>query len=147
MPTMRLGPADRDYAIVCAVPVDHPGLRFVVGRQSCDTRAMEGGSVDQGNAGFSGQEALILIDDVFVPDELVFMDGETGQAAELVERFTAFHRRSYVCKTGVGDVLIFGADLIDRARELKAALPHLRCYGLGAGLEDGGDFLALSSVI
>jgi hypothetical protein len=42
MPTMRLAPADRDYAIVCAVPVDHPGLRFVVGRQSCDTRALEG---------------------------------------------------------------------------------------------------------
>ena len=96
MPTMRLTPADRDYAIVCAVPVDHPGLRFVVGRQSCDTRAMEGGSVDQGNARFSGQEALILIDDVFVPDELVFMDGETAYAAELVERFTAYHRRSYV---------------------------------------------------
>ena len=87
MPTMRLGPADRDYAIVCAVPVDHPGLRFVVGRQSCDTRAMEGGSVDQGNAGFSGQEALILIDDVFVPEYRThraidgFLCQNPGQAA------------------------------------------------------------------
>ena len=27
----------------------------------------------------------------------------------LVERFTAFHRRSYVCKSGVGDVLIGAA--------------------------------------
>ena len=27
----------------------------------------------------------------------------------LVERFTFYHRRSYVCKTGLGDVLI-GAD-------------------------------------
>ena len=26
MPTMRLRPADRDYAIVAAIPVDHPGL-------------------------------------------------------------------------------------------------------------------------
>ena len=125
MPTMRLTPADRDYAIVCAVPVDHPGLRFVVGRQSCDTRALEGGSIDQGNARFSGQEALILIDDVFVPDELVFMDGETAYAAELVERFTAFHRRSYVCKTGVGDVLIGAAALIADLNGV-AAVSHVR---------------------
>jgi len=27
----------------------------------------------------------------------------------LVERFTSFHRRSYVCKSGVGDVLIGAA--------------------------------------
>lgn len=125
MPTMRLAPADRDYAIVCAVPVDHPGLRFVVGRQSCDTRALEGGSVDQGNARFSGQEALILIDDVFVPDELVFMDGETAHAAELVERFTAYHRRSYVCKAGVGDVLIGAAALIADYNGVAAA-SHVR---------------------
>jgi len=125
MPTMRLTPADADYAIVCAVPVDHPGLRFVVGRQSCDTRALEGGSIDQGNAGFSGQEALILIDDVFVPNALIFMNGETGHAAELVERFTAFHRRSYVCKTGVGDVLIGAAALIADYNGV-AAVSHIR---------------------
>jgi 4-hydroxybutyryl-CoA dehydratase/vinylacetyl-CoA-Delta-isomerase len=32
--------------------------------------------------------------------------------APLVERFTAYHRRSYVCKTGVGDVLIGAAATI-----------------------------------
>jgi len=143
MPTMRLGAADRDYAIVCAVPVDHPGLRFVVGRQSCDTRALEGGSVDVGNARFSGQEALILIDDVFVPDELVFMDGETHHAAELVERFTAYHRRSYVCKTGVGDVLIGAAALIadyngvaqvSHIRDKLVEMTHLNETIYGAGI-------------
>lgn len=143
MPTMRLTPADRDYAIVCAVPVDHPGLRFVVGRQSCDTRALEGGSVDQGNARFGGQEALILIDDVFVPDELVFMNGETQFAAELVERFTAYHRRSYVCKTGVGDVLIGAAALIadyngvagvSHVRDKLVEMTHLNETIYGAGI-------------
>ena len=143
MPTMRLAAADRDYAIVCAVPVDDPGLRFVVGRQSCDTRALERGSVDQGNARFSGQEALILIDDVFVPDELVFMAGETGSAAELVERFTAFHRRSYVCKTGVGDVLIGAAALIadyngvaqvSHVRDKLVEMTHLNETIYGAGI-------------
>lgn len=109
MPTMRLTEADRDYAVVAAIPVEHPGLTYVLGRQSCDTRALEGGDIDVGNARYGGQEAVILIDDVFVPDEYVFLDGEVEYAAPLVERFTAFHRRSYVCKTGLGDVLIGAA--------------------------------------
>jgi 4-hydroxybutyryl-CoA dehydratase/vinylacetyl-CoA-Delta-isomerase len=37
------------------------------------------------------------------------MDGEYDFAAMLVERFTCYHRRSYVCKSGVGDVLIGAA--------------------------------------
>jgi len=109
MPTIRLRPEDRDYAVCAAIPVDHPGLTFVYGRQSCDTRSLEGGDIDVGNAAYSGQEALIVIEDVFVPWDRVFLCGETEFVAPLVERFTAYHRRSYVCKTGVGDVLIGAA--------------------------------------
>jgi len=112
MPTIRLRPEDRDWAVVAAIPVDDPGLSFICGRQSCDTRSAEGGEIDAGNARFAGQEALIIVDDVFVPWERIFMDGETEFAAPLVERFTAYHRRSYVCKTGVGDVLIGAAAAI-----------------------------------
>ena len=50
MPTLRLGPEDADYAIVGALPVDAPGITYVYGRQSCDTRSMEGGTLDAGNA-------------------------------------------------------------------------------------------------
>ncbi|HWU69685.1 MAG TPA: 4-hydroxyphenylacetate 3-hydroxylase C-terminal domain-containing protein, partial [Stenotrophobium sp.] len=109
MPTMRLGKGDEDYAIVGAVPVDAPGITYVYGRQSCDTRAMEGGSIDAGNAMYGGQEALVIFKDVFIPNELVFMQGEIEFAAMLVQRFTTYHRRSYVCKSGVGDVLIGAA--------------------------------------
>jgi 4-hydroxybutyryl-CoA dehydratase/vinylacetyl-CoA-Delta-isomerase len=111
MPTLRLAPDERDYAVICAVPVEAPGLTYVYGRQSCDTRSLEG-ELDVGNATFAGQEALVILNDVFVPTEQVFMDGEVDFAAELVERFTAYHRRSYVCKAGVGDVLIGAAALI-----------------------------------
>ena len=58
MPTMRLRPADKDYAIAAAIPVDHPGLTYIYGRQSGDTRALEGGEIDQGNVRCSGQEAM-----------------------------------------------------------------------------------------
>lgn len=112
MPTMRLGERDRDYAICAAMPVEAPGITYVYGRQSCDSRALEPGDVDVGNARFGGQEAIIIFDDVFVPTSHVFMDGEYEFAAPLVERFTGYHRRSYVCKTGLGDVLIGAAAAI-----------------------------------
>ena len=109
MPTMRLTENDKDYAIVGAIPVEADGVTYIYGRQSCDTRSMEGGELDQGNANFSGQEAMVILENVFIPNELIFMDGETEFASMLVERFTCYHRRSYVCKSGVGDVLIGAA--------------------------------------
>ena len=109
MPTMRLKDDDKDYAIVGAVPADAEGITYIYGRQSCDTRSMEGGDLDAGNSKYSGQEAMIIFDNVFIPNNLIFMDGEYEFASMLVERFTCYHRRSYVCKTGLGDVLIGAA--------------------------------------
>lgn len=112
MPTMRLRPEDKDYGIVGAVPADAKGITYIYGRQSCDTRSMEEGDLDAGNAKYSGQEAMIIFKDVFIPNDLIFMQGEVEFASMLVERFTCYHRRSYVCKTGLGDVLIGAAAAI-----------------------------------
>ena len=71
----------------------------------------EEGDIDSGNAKFSGQEAMMILDNVFIPNERIFMDGEVEFASMLVERFTCYHRRSYVCKTGLGDVLIGASSL------------------------------------
>lgn len=109
MPTLRLGVDDQDFAIAGAIPVDADGITYIYGRQSCDTRTMEGGSMDTGNVRYSGQEAMVIFDNVFIPHERIFMNGEHEFAAMLVERFTCYHRRSYVCKSGVGDVLIGAA--------------------------------------
>jgi 4-hydroxybutyryl-CoA dehydratase/vinylacetyl-CoA-Delta-isomerase len=122
MPGQRLGAADADYAISAAIPVDDPRVSYILGRQSCDTRSMEPSGVDVGNAKFGGQEVTVVLDDVFVPYDRVFMDGETEFAADLVERFTAYHRRSYVCKAGVGDVLIgAAAEIADMNGVAKAS--------------------------
>lgn len=143
MPTMRLGPKDEDYAIVAAFPVDAPGITYIYGRQSCDTRSMEGGSIDVGNADFSGQEAMVVLDDVFVPWSHVFMHGEYEFASMLVERFTCYHRRSYVCKTGVGDVLIGaaaqiaeynGADKASHVKDKLVQMTHLNETMYAAGI-------------
>jgi 4-hydroxybutyryl-CoA dehydratase/vinylacetyl-CoA-Delta-isomerase len=109
MPTMRMTEKDRDWSVVGAVRVDAPGLTYIVGRQTNDTRGVDGGAMDAGNAQFAGQESLIVFENVFVPHAHVFMDGEWEYATSLVERFTTYHRSSYVCKTGLGDVLIGAA--------------------------------------
>ena len=112
MPTISMGPDDKDYAVSFAVPVDSKGIYMIIGRQSCDTRKREGSKMDVGNAEFGGVEALTIFDDVFVPNERIFLNGETEFAGMLVERFAGYHRQSYgACKVGVGDVLIGAAAL------------------------------------
>ena len=112
MPTMSMRKEDADYAVSCAVPSDTEGITYVVGRQSCDTRKLEKGTRDQGNTMYGGHEALIIFNDVLVPWDRVFMYKEYEFAGQLVEKFASYHRQSYACKVGVGDVLIGAAQTI-----------------------------------
>ena len=113
MPTQAMREDDADYAVAFATPTDAEGIYMIYGRQSCDTRKMEeGADVDLGNAVFGGQEALVVFDNVFIPNEYVFMAGEYDFSNMIVERFAGYHRQSYGgCKVGVGDVLIGAAAL------------------------------------
>jgi len=112
MPTIAMREEDRDYAVSFAVPSDTQGITYIIGRQSCDTRKIEQGSIDRGNQIFGGHEALVIFDHVFVPWERVFMYKEYDFAGALVEKFASYHRQSYACKVGVGDVLIGASQTI-----------------------------------
>lgn len=111
MPTIAMRPEDKDYAIAFSVPTDAEGITMIIGRQSCDTRKMEkDADIDVGNKEFGGVEALVVFEDVFVPNDRIFLNGETEYAGMMVERFAGYHRQSYGgCKVGVGDVLIGAA--------------------------------------
>ena len=112
MPTITMSKEDADFAVSFSCPSDAEGIFYIYGRQSCDTRKLEGGTFDVGNVEFGGQEALIVFDKVFVPWENVYMCGEVEFSGALVERFAGYHRQSYGgCKVGVGDVLIGAAAL------------------------------------
>jgi len=112
MPTMTMTKEDGDYAVSFVAPADAEGIFYIYGRQSCDTRKLEGGNIDVGNKEFGGHEALMVFDNLFVPWENVFMCGEYEYSGALVERFAGYHRQSYGgCKVGVGDVLIGAAAL------------------------------------
>jgi 4-hydroxybutyryl-CoA dehydratase/vinylacetyl-CoA-Delta-isomerase len=106
MPTLGLPPEGADYAVACAVPIDARGLTVVFGRQTSDERKEEGG-LDAGTPfGIVGGESTLLFEDVFVPNERVFMAGEGDFAGLLVDRFAAWHRANYGgCKAGNADVL------------------------------------------
>jgi len=125
MPTLAMREEDKDYAISFALPSDAEGITYIMGRQSCDTRKLEGGMMDQGNLLFGGHEALVVFDDVFVPWDRVFMFKEYEFSRQLVEQFAAYHRQSYACKVGVGDVLIGAAQTaaeyngVERASHIK----------------------------
>ena len=114
MPTISMSEADKDWAVSFACPTDAEGMYMIYGRQSCDTRKTEeGASIDVGNAKVGGQEALVVLDHVFIPNEYIFLNGEYEFAGMMVERFAGYHRQSYGgCKVGVGDTLIGAAALV-----------------------------------
>ncbi|NVM27100.1 MAG: 4-hydroxybutyryl-CoA dehydratase, partial [Desulfobacterales bacterium] len=112
MPTRAMRKEDRDYAIAFAVPGDTKGIMYIYGRQSCDTRKMEKGNIDTGNILYGGQECMVVFEDVFVPWDRVFMYREYDFSGDLVEKFAAYHRQSYACKAGIGDVLVGATQLI-----------------------------------
>ena len=134
MPTRAMREEDKDYAISFALPSDTKGIVYVYGRQSCDTRKTEGGCIDTGNVLYGGQECMVIFNDVLVPWERVFMYKEYEFTADFVEKFAAYHRQSYACKSGIGDVLIGASQLIaeyngvakaSHIRELITEMIHL----------------------
>lgn len=149
MPTQSMGPDDRDYAVSFACPTDAEGIFMIVGRQSCDTRKLEGSEIDVGNSRFGGMEALVIFDDVFIPNERIFLNGEAEFAGVLVERFAGYHRQSYGgCKVGVGDVLIGAAATVadyngaarashvkDKLIEMTHLNETLYCCGIACSAE------------
>lgn len=132
MPTMGMKAGEEDWAVCFAVPTNTPGIRYIYGRQTSDTRKLETPGLDVGNPHYGGQEVMTVFDHVFVPHERIFLDGELVYSGRLVERFAAYHRQSYGgCKVGVGDVLIGAAALIarmngvDRASHIKDKLVEM----------------------
>jgi 4-hydroxybutyryl-CoA dehydratase/vinylacetyl-CoA-Delta-isomerase len=154
MPTLALREDEREYAVSFAIPSDTPGIIHILGRQASDTRKLEGGTLDVGNPVYGGHEALVVFENVFIPNERVFMDGEWQFSGMLVERFAGYHRQSYGgCKTGVGDVLIGAAAVaaenagIERASHVQrklAEMVHLNetMYACGIACSVGGCPLA-----
>jgi 4-hydroxybutyryl-CoA dehydratase/vinylacetyl-CoA-Delta-isomerase len=135
IPTTSLKPEDKEFAVACAIPADSPGLTFVLGRTPQDKRFFEvGGDVEGIDLGknYADHQAMVYIDHVFVPNERVFLCGETKYVGRLLSYFTAVHRLTAGgCKAGGCTAVCGAAALIaemvgvEKAGHIKTKLTQM----------------------
>jgi 4-hydroxybutyryl-CoA dehydratase/vinylacetyl-CoA-Delta-isomerase len=114
MPCRGMERADAAFAVCCAVPVDAPGVTIV---------ARPAGRPGENGARFSGRygqsTGVVLFDDVFVPHERVFLDGQWEHAGFLAGTYATHHRHSCIgARAGFGDLLIGAGVLMIEANGL-----------------------------
>jgi len=83
---------DKDYAVAFAVPVNAKGLTLICS----EPEVSEPGSFFDHpiSASVYINDAMIVFDDVFIPNERVFLKGEWEFAGEVAYMFANFHRLS-----------------------------------------------------
>ena len=116
MPTSGLKPGQEKYAIVAAIPRDAEGLTIVETRRPSDCRVEEEGwdGIKSGTT-----QGFLLFDNVFVPHEHVFLNGEVKYAGAILGNFTSIYRAAIGgCVAGQGDVMIGAALGMARANGL-----------------------------
>jgi len=134
---------DQDFAVACVVPRDIDGLTIVEATRPGDRRDLEDtadGEVP--NTGIT--QGYLFFDDVFVPNDRVFMCKEWKYTGRFIQYFTANYRACIgACVAGQGDVMIGAAMLMARANGLSTkvfanklvdmSVNNQVTYGLGVG--------------
>ena len=132
LPTRAMGEGDADYAVAFAVPADTPGLTLVASPYGGAARnAFEAPlSADR-----KMMETTTIFDDVFVPNERVFMAGEHEFTGPLALGFVEYHRFTAVSyKLPLVDALVGAGQLladlngIARAAHVREKLVWLVSY-------------------
>lgn len=109
-PTRMMGTNEKDYAIAFAIPADAPGV-YLIGREAIVTPREP--NLDAPITDVADIESMTVFDNVFVPNERIFLNGETEFAGALATTFALYHRHSYTgCKPGTTDVLLGTTALI-----------------------------------
>lgn len=117
IPTKSMKPDEGDYAIGCAVPVNAPGVRIV-------NTTYAPRHEDKRDFPFSGKyhvpEGFVIFDDVFVPNDRIFLDGETRYAAVFAHSLGLWERLGGLAAMAKdADILVGLADLIAEANGLS----------------------------
>lgn len=110
VPTRALAKHEKDYAISFAIPADTEGI-YLIGRQAFFLPRQD--NLAAPISKFGDIESFTVFDDVFIPNERIFINGETEFAGEAALLFALYHRHSYCgCKPGLGDVLMGAMSLM-----------------------------------
>jgi aromatic ring hydroxylase len=123
IPTRAMSSGEEDWAIAFAVPVATPGLKLI-----CSDYLH--GAGDPWAMPISSRhrmiETLTVFDDVFVPWERVFVDGDTSRAGQLALTFVEYHRLTAVSyKLPLVDAFVGLAALLAEANGISRA-GHVR---------------------
>ena len=118
MPTKSMKPGEEAYSVACAVPVNAPGVKVI----NVSTRPRdEHGVID---APFSAlahpDDGFVIFEDVFVPNERVFLNGETRAAAVFAHSLGLWVRLNGLKNMAdEADLLVGIAQLIAEANGLE----------------------------
>jgi 4-hydroxybutyryl-CoA dehydratase/vinylacetyl-CoA-Delta-isomerase len=149
------GEDEKDYALACAIPKDIEGLTIIEATHPSDRRELE--STAEGEVPNTGiTQAYLLFEDVFVPNERVFLCKEHKYTRNLITNFTSNYRACIgACVAGQGDVMIGASILMARANGLSAktfmkklvdmSVNNQVTFGLGVGACAIGDKHAAGS--
>lgn len=117
LPTIGMREGEEEYAVAFSVPADADGLKFVT-RPTWDRNRPDGDhplSNEQDEI-----ESMTIFDDVFVPEERIYLDGEASFVNEVVHTFATYHRYTAVSyKPPLVDLFIGAAELIADANGLS----------------------------
>lgn len=125
LPTKAMRPGEEAYAIACAVPVNAEGVSIID-----TTYAPYGEDVDLRHFPVSGRhscpEGFVVFDNVFVPNERVFLDGEVSHAATLAHSLGLWERAAGISHAGQeADRYVGMAALLAEANGIEDA-PHIK---------------------
>ena len=123
IPTRALMEDDADYAVAFAIPADTEGVKLI-------TRPVWLREKDDADAApfckFGVSDSVIVFEDVFVPNERVFMCKEAKYGRRLAMLFADSHRHSYSgCKPAVTEILCGATALAAEANNIHKA-SHVR---------------------
>ncbi len=129
LPGGALRKGEEDYAVAFAVPNSAKGITYILQYNPLSAEREQVEDVFQlGNPQFGQRETCLMIfDDVFIPNESVFLCGEVEFAGSLIQRFAKTHRMNCggACKVGFADIIIGAAQLAAEYAGTEKA-PHIR---------------------
>lgn len=104
VPARQMGADEGDMAIACAIPVNAPGIKLIsttTAPRSEDTRHFPF------SRDHSIPDSLVMLEDVFVPNERIFLDGEVGHSGALGETLGLWERaRSTAAQADQAEILL-----------------------------------------
>jgi 4-hydroxybutyryl-CoA dehydratase/vinylacetyl-CoA-Delta-isomerase len=123
MPCRAMTTEDQAFAVCCAVPVDAEGITI-----SCRPAGRPGEEAAVFSKRYAQTTGVVIFDNVFVPYDRVFLNGETAHSADITHSYATHHRHSCIAaRAGFGDLLIGTGALMIEANGLDAQKHgHLR---------------------